>query len=232
MKTYSIKIPLCVLALGFGWAVSSPIQAALVREWDLNPHDLNQSVGSASHTFTEYGFSITAYGFDNVAGPDTAHTLYYKNVGEDHGLGMVGTPHNELQVNPDGSPGQYIQFDLSSILSAGFTNGQVKVSSIDPGEAFDIYGSNTLGTLGTKISLGGPYGSADNNIFVNIPDFGDYEFISIVSAAGDILPWALQMNCPIIPEIGGSTTALVLLAFFGVVMVSRAIRTRYNSQER
>ena len=52
--------------------------------------------------------------------------------------------------------------------------GLLKVSSIDPGEAFDILRlKNTLGSLGTKISSrGGPYGDTNNNNFVNIPNFG------------------------------------------------------------
>ena len=105
------------------------------------------------------------------------------------------------------------------------------MSSVDPltNEVFDIYGSNTLGTLGAKISIAGGYGSADNNIFVNIPNFGSYEFISIVAAIGDVLPWSLQASMPAIPEIGGATAAFVLLAFFGLVIASQAIRARPNS---
>ena len=214
----SIKAALCTLALAFGSA-----NAALVV-WDLNPTNANGAVGSASQVFTSSGFSITAYGWDRVSGPDVAHELWFKNDGADHGLGLTGTLHNELQVGPDG-PLHYIQFDLSSILSLGFTAGQVKVSSIDPGEAFNIYGSNTLGQLGTKISLGGgPYGDSDNNQFVNIPDFGSYKFISVASAIDDVLPWAFAA----VPEIGGASAALVLIAFFGVVMATRKIGVRYR----
>jgi len=223
----SIKLLLCTVAIGSALAVGSAARAALVT-WDLNPSNLNQSLGASSHTFTSNTFSITASGFDNVSGPDTPHTLFFKNDLVDHGLGVDGTPHNELQVGPNG-PVQYIQFDLSSILSMGASGGQLKVSSVNSGEAFDIFGSNTSGTLGSKISLGGgPYGDANNDIFVNIPSFGSFKFISVVAAIGDVLPFALRANIPAVPEIGGATAAFVLLAFFGVVMASRAIRTRYN----
>lgn len=216
----------CAIALAFG---SSGHAALTTVTWDLNPNNQEQAVGGSSHTFMSSGFSLTAYGFNNVSGADTPHDLWYKNGGLDHGLGVTDTPHNELQVDANG-PVQYIQFDLTSLLAMGMTYGQLKVSSIDPGEAFDIYGSNTLGSLGTKISAGGgPYGDEDNNIFVNIPDFGSYKFISVVAAIDDILPWAFQGCLPAVPEIGGTTAAFVLLAFFGVVMASRAIRTRYNS---
>jgi hypothetical protein len=226
-----VKIALCTFALVLALALGSSARAAMTLvTWDLNPSDLNQSLGAASHTFTSNSTSITAYGFDNVAGPDTAHTLYYKDSGIDHGLGFPDTLHNELQVNANGLPAQYIQFDLSSILALGFTGGKLKVSSVDPGEAFDIYGSNTLGTLGSKISLGGgPYGDAKNNIFVNIPNFGAFKFISVVAAIDDVLPWSLQACMPAIPEIGGVTAAFVLLTFLGVVIASHAIRIRRNS---
>jgi hypothetical protein len=227
-----VKIAMCTFALGLGLALGPSARAALVT-WNLNPNDLNQSLGAASQTFTSNSASITAYGFDHVAGPDTPHTLYYRDEGPggDHGLGLEGTAHNELQVNPNGSPAQYIQFDLTSILSQGFTGGKVKVSSVDAptNEVFDIYGSNTLGALGTKISIAGGYGSADNNIFVNIPNFGSYEFISIVAAIGDVLPWSLQASMPAVPEIGGATAAFALLAFFGLVIASHSIRARPNS---
>lgn len=212
-----IKASLCTLALAL-----SSAHAGLVV-WDLNPTNTNGPVGSSSHIFTSSGYSITAYGFDRVSGPDTGHELWFKNDIDDHGLGVTGTPHNELQVGPDG-PLQYIQFDLGSILSAGLTDGLLKVSSIDPGEAFDIYGSNTLGSLGTKISLGGgPYGDTNNNNFVNIPNFGSYRYVSVVAAIDDVLPWALAAHIPAIPELGGTSAALVLLAFFGVVVATRKI---------
>lgn len=227
MRIHSLRSFLCTVALGLVFAPGSTY-AALVT-WNLNPSNANSAVGSASHTFMSSGFSLTAYGFDNVAGPDTPHELWFKNDAPDHGLGLPDTAHNELQVGPNG-PLQYIQFDLTSLLALGFTNGQLKVSSVDPGEAFDIYGSNALGQLGSKISLGGgPYGDTDNNSFVNIPSFGSFKFISVVAAIDDVLPWAFAAKMPVIPEIGGSTAAFVLLAFFGVVLATRKIGARHNS---
>lgn len=220
----SLKAVLCgglaVLAL----ALASSTSATLIT-WDLNPSNQNGALGSASHTYTVSGFSITAYGFDNVVGNDTPHELYYKNTdgGFDHGLGVVGTPHNELQ-NDNGSPLQYIQFDLNSILTQGFTNGQIKVSSVDSGEGWTLYGSDTLGTLGTILNSAG-YDDSTNNQFVDIPGFGDFRYYSVVSTIDDVLPFALQAMNPV-PEIGGFNTVIVLVGFLGLVTVSRIIRAR------
>src|SRR6476659_6205918 len=115
-------------------------QAAVV--WDLNPTDANAPVGGSSHTYTNSGFSITAYGFDNHSGIGTAHDLFYKSVAEigggtETGLGLTNTGHNELQ------PGwHFIQFDFTAALAAGMFNGQLSVASIQPGESFSIFGSN------------------------------------------------------------------------------------------
>src|ERR1700704_3850866 len=66
-----------LLLCGAALAVSSA-QATLVT-WDFNPTNANASLGAASQTFTASGYSITAYGYDDVSGPDTPHTLYYKD---------------------------------------------------------------------------------------------------------------------------------------------------------
>src|SRR3954454_22496598 len=116
--------------LFIGFVVSA--QAAIVC--DLNPNQQNAPVGSSSHTYTNSGFSITAYGFDNNSGIGTPHDLFYKNENEiggatESGLGLTNTAHNELQANL-----QFIQFDFTAAIAAGMLNGQLSVGSIQPGE--------------------------------------------------------------------------------------------------
>jgi hypothetical protein len=183
-------------------AVSSSASASMVT-WDLNPNNLNQNVGSSSHTFNQSGYSITAFGYDHVSGPDTLHQLFYKyeapsgGAGE-RGLGLVGTLDHELQVNQDGSVANYIQLDLRSILSQGFTGGQIEVGSLQQGEVYRLFGSNTQGTLGTQ--LPGTWGSDFDEEFVSIPNFGSYQFISVASVHDDMLPVAFRAFTPV-PEM-------------------------------
>jgi hypothetical protein len=210
-------------------ALASTASATLVT-WEFNPNNQNGSVGSASRTYNVSGFSLTAYGFNRVSGPDTAHTLFYKNeapvggAGE-RGLGLVGTTANELNINGDGSIPHYIQFDLTSIIDLGFINGQIAVASLQQGEGFQIYGSNTLGSLGTQ--LGGTFtGLSFDGQFVDVPDFGDYNYISIAAASGRVLPFGFRASFNPIPEIGGFSAMIVLAGFVGLLIVSRAIRAR------
>jgi hypothetical protein len=177
--------------------------------WDLNPNHQNAPVGSSSHTYTSSGYTITAYGFDNHSGIGTAHDLFYKNqtpIGGavEIGLGLVNTPNNEIQAGL-----HFIQFDFTAALAAGLFNGQISVGSIQPGEAFSIYGSNALGTLGAQV--GGTFGSSVDNQFVSIPNFGQFNFYAIVAAADDVLPVAIRADLRAIPEMNAILPIAALL---------------------
>jgi hypothetical protein len=97
------------------------------------------------------------------------------------------------------------------MLAAGMLNGQISVGSVQANEAFAIYGSNTLGTLGTQV--GGTFGSAFDNQFVSIANFGQFNYYSIVAAADDVLPVAIQADLPPVPEMNAllPIAALILL---------------------
>lgn len=210
ISTLSLKLALACSAL-FAFA-ATPAQAVLVT-WDFNPTNANAAVGSASRTFTASGYSITAYGFDVVSGPDTPHDLYYKDASPDHGLGFVGTPNNEIQTT------NYIQLDISSLLSQGFTGGQIKVSSADPGESFSLYGSNTLGSRGTFLNT---YGDSDNNTWISVPSFGTYQYISVIASSGDELLSAVSATVSAIPE----ATSLLPTALLVVAVTAFEARRR------
>jgi hypothetical protein len=186
---------------------------ATMVTWDLNPSNQNAAVGSSSHTYTSQSFSIIAYGFDNHGGVGTPHELFYKNAMDDagaveRGLGLVGTPHNELQVSLTG-PANFIQFDLTSLITSGFTNGKISVGSIQAGESFAIYGSNAVGTLG--LQLGGTYGSTFDNQSIVLPNFGQYDFYSIVAATADVLPVSISAELPAVPEMNAMWPIVALM---------------------
>lgn len=221
-----LKTSLRILCLAFALAASSAWAA--FTTWDLNPENLNAPVGDVSHPYTVDAHTITAYGFDNNAGTGTPSQLYFKHeLGDpsefEHGLGLVNTLHHELQVGPNGSPLQFIQFDLTSILAAGFIHGQVSMGSVQAGELWAMYGSNALGTLGTLLN-GVPFGSDTNGQFVDIPDFGTFHFISVVSAGLDSLPIALQAELAPIPE-AATLLPVALLAISATLLEIRRRRT-------
>jgi len=215
-----ITLVFCVAVVAaFAASVS---QASIV--WDLNPNNLNAPVGSSSHTYTSSGYTITAYGFDNTGGFGTAHELFFKNQAPingavERGLGLTNTTSNEIQVSLN-----FIQFDFTAALAAGLFNGQISVGSIQTGAAFSIYGSNSLGTLGTQV--GGKFGSAFDNQFVNIPNFGQFHFYSIVAAADDVLPVAIRADLPAIPEMNA---LLPIAAMLLLLLAANFWRRRFSA---
>ena len=209
-------------------ALLSVASASAAIVWDLNPNHQNGAVGSSSHTYTTSGFSITAYGFDNHSGIGTAHELFYKNEGPingavEFGLGLTNIPDNEIQAGL-----HFIQFDFTSILAAGLLHGQISVGSIQANEAFAIYGSNTLGTLGTQV--GGTFGSSFDNHFVSIPNFGQFHFYSIVAATADVLPISFQADLPAVPEMSAFFPIVGLLVAVGATQWLRRRRLTTRSE--
>ncbi len=220
-------LPKSVLFACIGALVCSSASAALVT-WELNPANQNGNVGSSSHVFTVSGYSITARGYDHAtSGADPSRGLYYKFEGPvggagEHGLGLVGTLDNELQVNSNGTVANYIQLDLRAILAQGFTGGQIEVGSIQVGESFRLYGSNAQGTLGTQ--LPGTWGSAFDEQFVSIPNFGSFQFISVASNCGDILPVAFRATITPVPEMSALFPIVGLLVAVASTQILRRRR--------
>jgi len=207
----------CALVLVVSAAAA---QAAIV--WELNPAPRqNGPAGNSALTYTSSGFSITARGFDNHAGIGAPHELFFKNQTDiggsvEFGLGLTNTLSNEIQ------PGlHFIQFDFSSALAAGLMHGQISVGSVQPGETFAFFGSNTLGTLGTQV--GGPFGSNVDDKFVAIPGFGQFSYYSVVALANDVLPIALQADLPPVPEMNA---LLPIIGLFGLIAATTVWRKR------
>jgi hypothetical protein len=220
--TNALRTFCCIAAL-----TACSAWATLVT-WELNPNNTNGAVGSSSLDLTQSGFTITARGYDNVSGPDTLHQLYFKSQGPidgagEHGLGLVGTLNNELQTS-GGTPSNYIQLDLRSIISQGFTNFQLSVGSIQAGESFLLFGSNTQGQLGTQI--GGAFGSAFDDQFVSIT--GTYDFISVAAGSMDVLPVAFRATITPVPEMSALFPVVGLIA---AVSCTQILRRRRAAQK-
>lgn len=204
---------------------ASSASAAVV--WNLNPNDQNISVGSSSHVFTSSGSQITARGYDNNGGIGTPSELFFKSeadIGDakETGLGLTNAFQREL-FHGSTAPADFIQLDLTAILLQGFNSGQVSVTSVQNGEGFQLFGSNTQGTLGTAIS-GAFTGIAFDDKFVSIPNFGTYQFISIVASSGNVLPSMFSANITPVPEMSSLGPIIALLTAIGATTVLRRRR--------
>lgn len=221
-NTHQITKIFCAVILTA--VIASAASAAIV--WEFNPEPRQHGpAGSSSLTYTSSGFSITAHGFDNNAGIGIARELFYKDRppvdgAVEFGLGLNNVPHNEINAGL-----HFIQFDFTAALAAGMLNGEITVGSVQANEAFAIYGSNTLGTLGSQV--GGPFtGLAFDNQSVAIPDFGHFNYYAIVATQGSVLVISAQADLPAIPEMNAllPVAGLVLLVFVTNAWRKRTLR--------
>src|SRR5205085_10746686 len=155
------------------------------------------------------------------SGIGSAHDLFFKNVSPiggatESGLGLTNIGDNELQAGL-----HFIQFDFTAALAAGMFNGQLSVASIQVGESFAIFGSNTLGTLGTQVS--GLFGSTFDNQFVSIPGFGQFNYYAVMAMSDDVVPAAVRADLPAIPEMNALIPIMVGL---GLVIAMSFARKR------
>jgi hypothetical protein len=117
-----------------------------------------------SQLFAAKGVTVTSYGFDDAA--STPLDLYKENaldennnpdeengVGDQLGLGFLGTIDHELELN------RYIQLSLQNFWTADPSNSQASIDSAPAGEGDDGYNSAPGSTddveLGT-VSGGNP----------------------------------------------------------------------------
>lgn len=138
--------------------------AGVPAAWATNiTYSFNSPTGNlgTSETYIASGVSITAYGFDNGHATD----LYAHHNG---GLGLVSDGD---QIG-DG----FITLDLKNFWALDPTGVTITIADVQRNESWEIFGSNTLGSLGTKIQTGSTNApvasdlalSADNYRYINI----------------------------------------------------------------
>ncbi len=141
-----------------------------------------------SHAYTVSGTTVTAYGYTNsgtATGIDGQNNYGVQN----DGLGITSTWGGQIDTN------NFVQLDFTKALAAGATNGQISISGINQcqnGESYDIYGSNTQGSIGIPIVSAG---TKDSTLFA-IPSFGTYKYISVRAHSGSVLIAEVSFSIP------------------------------------
>ena len=147
-----------------------------------------------SHVYSVNGTSLTAYGFNNNGTPTA---LYGKNESStEQGLGIASNSDYEIDTST------FVQLDVSQLVAAGYTNAQILFTSVQSGESYNIYGSNTLGKLGTKLSGPGTLGQT----LIAMSGYGTWKYIGIQAGNANIDIGALAFTAP------GTTCSIAVTA--------------------
>jgi hypothetical protein len=183
------------------------------------------TLGTSQSYSSGGGYSVTAYGY--LKSGNTATAMYGKNAGGDEvGVGINSEPEGNHEIDKS----EYITIDVSQVTS-GSTSGRLYIGSVQSGEGFDLYGSNTLGTLTGATTL------LSNNLtdypsYVNIPNWGTYKYLSVSENAnngsGDVL--LSELVAVGLPNQQGPvpepSTILLLCVGTGGLGLARRLRSR------
>ena len=140
-----------------------------------------------SQTYVAGGLTITAYGYNSSSPTNKPTALYGKNAGgAETGLGICGAADNEITT------ANFVQLDLGDLIAKGAKNAKIFINSVQAGEQYNIYGSSTLGTLGTKLVTN----STVAGTFFPIPSYPNNQFISVQASVANVLLGAISVDCP------------------------------------
>jgi hypothetical protein len=178
-------------------------------------------LGSATHTYTLDGINIVATGFN---GGD----LFGKNAGPgEQGVGLTGDPSGHNEIFATTNPAQdYIQLNLLSLITAGFTNFEFQMGSTTGNEQWQVTACATPGVAGSGPCTANPFTiTGSNEIITLVP--GNLSaadpFLDFSSNSGNVLLGMIAATAPAtVPETPTSGLLLAgMLALVAVVLWKR-----------
>jgi hypothetical protein len=110
--------------------------------------------------------------------PGVTGDLWEKNLGPtEFGLGLMNQVDHEIGIGGT----DFAQLDISKLAAnPSVVSVAVGINSIQAGESYDVWGSNTAGSLGSLIASN----QTDPNFTLPLAPF---QFISITAGSGDVL---------------------------------------------
>jgi hypothetical protein len=216
MKTTLIPTVALIALSGFS-AVASPVTWNLVGPTSqlLSPTDtLVSTTGNISLVFSGYITNANDVATSNtwLAPTAKATALFAKNGGGDEtGLGIAADPTNDDEIIRN----SFIQIDLAGLLTQKSITGlQLVIGSVQSGEGFAIWGSNTAALPGTLLTSGT---SAMDDIGFSVPGYGSYRYVSVSATANNVLLDTVTAATGAAPEPG--TLGLALMAGLGLAFL-------------
>jgi hypothetical protein len=172
-------------------------------------------------TYTLDGVSIVATAFNGGV-------LFGKNLGVgEQGVGLTGDPsgQNEIFAIVGGAPQGYIQLDLLSLITAGFTNIEFAMNSVTGPDAWQVTACATAGTPGSgPCAANGSTLTGMTEGLLAVP--GNLSaadpFLDFSANAGNVLLSEIAATPPSVPE--PSSLGLLLVGMLALVAILKLKR--------
>ena len=192
-----------VLAAGALLWAAAPVRADYI--------DLSSPGGNRGTSQSYDSGLIKAYGYTNSG---NATDLYGKNDGfGEQGLGLSFYNDDDHEIDSS----HFVQLDLHKLNPPGDMIS-LTIDSLQNGESFKVYGSNTLGTEGTTLLASGT-GTSDSNPIETITfSLQNFKYISVTAGNDDVLVGGID------PSPAPEPSSLVLCGFGIVGLVWRSRR--------
>jgi hypothetical protein len=179
-------------------------------------------LGTSQATFgsdSPSGYTVTASGYFTSSTSSPSDNLYVKTSGGDeNGLGLV-SEDSDHEINTN----QFIQLNLSSLANAGFTGGTLTIGSVQSGEGYSIFTSNTAGVLGS-LELSGTTDNSPISVSWSASDpiLGITAYVPAQGSSGsDVLLTSLSASTPNNPTPEPASLALMGSGLIALAIVSR-----------
>jgi hypothetical protein len=187
----------------------------------------NANLGT-SHSYGTAPYNVTVYGFDGTStgSPNRAADLSETP----SGLGLAGTS----QITTS----DFVTIDFADPETVHGATAAFEVGDLSSGEGWALYGSDTLGELGTAITSNTAGWGTAANTWETIPNLADYTYYSLVevneTGHGQIVAECGHLSPGItlagVQVTGGASTpepgtcVLVGLALIGLSVGTRRLR--------